>query len=429
MKYLIKNGRVVDPANKIDDVADILISDGVIEKIAKSISEKADKVIEAKDRIVAPGLIDMHVHLREPGREDEETITTGTAAAVAGGFTTVLSMPNTDPAIDDPKTVKALSEKIKKEALANVLICGAITERREGKKLVDMKALKKEGVVALSDDGASLEDKNVIFEALKAVKTEGLVLIEHCEDIKMSAGGVMNKGFISTKMGLKGIPRQAEYERVKRNIEIAKKASSSIHIAHVSLMETIDIIRKAKKAGVRVTCETTPHHFSLTDECCVTYDTNTKMNPPLRTKDDVEAVKKGLSDGTIDAIATDHAPHTDSEKDVEFDYAPFGIIGLETALGLAVTELIEKSVLTWPELILKMSANPAFILGITGGALKKESPADIVIIDPAKRWVYERESIRSKSRNSPFIGWTLKGQAETVFVRGRLVMKDGTIMG
>ncbi len=424
MKYLIKDGRVIDPVNKVDEVLDVLVSDGKIDKISNKIDRRADETIDAKGKIVTPGLVDMHVHLREPGREDKETIFTGTRAAVKGGFTAVLCMPNTEPAVDNAKVVKVVKEIIKKDALSIVYIAGAITEGRRGAKLTEFDAMKKEGIIAVSDDGSSVDDENLMQTALKEAKKSEILLISHCEDKTKSGHGVMNHGFIATKTGLRGMPQEAEYERVRRDIELADKAATPIHIAHVSSKESVEIIRKAKQKGVKVTAETAPHYFTLTEDCCVTYDTNTKMNPPLRTKEDVEAIKEGLRNGAIDAIATDHAPHTDAEKDVEFDLAPFGIIGLETALSLAVMELVEKKVLSWPELIRKMSANPAKILGIEGGSLKEKSPANIVIIDPAKKYIYKKEAIESKSKNSPFINWELKAGAETVFVGGKLVMKN-----
>jgi len=424
MKHLIRNGRVVDPANKIDEISDILISGGRIEAVGKALDEKAGKTIDAKGMIVAPGFVDMHVHLREPGREDKETVRTGTRSAIRGGFTTVACMPNTEPALDNPDIIKALKEIIKKDALCKVAIVGAITIGRDGKALVDIEALKREGVVALSDDGYGLQDGDLMLAALKGCKKSLLLLMDHCEDKALAGKGVMNKGFVSTKMGLRGIPREAEFTFVERDIELAKKAQCPIHIAHVSCKESVEIIRKAKKAGIPVTAETAPHYFALTDECCATYDTNTKMNPPLRTAADVEAIKEGLADGTIDAIATDHAPHTDSEKDVEFDFAPFGIIGLETALGLSVTELVDKKILSWSALISKLSTNPAKILGIEAGNLSKGSVADIVIIEADKKYTYTGDSIVSRSKNSPFIGWQLKGRAVSVFVEGRPVMLD-----
>ncbi|MFA6078214.1 MAG: dihydroorotase [Candidatus Omnitrophota bacterium] len=428
MRYLIKNGRVVDPANNIDSVMDLLITDGKIAEAGKDIKAPADVIIDASGKIVAPGLVDMHTHLREPGREDKETVRTGTIAALCGGYTSIACMPNTEPAIDNVKMVKTLKDIIKKDALTNVFIIGAITEERRGIKIADIRGMKEEGVSAFSDDGSSVDDERVLLEALKTAKKEGTIIIEHCEDIKISANGVINEGFMSTKMGLRGIPKRAEYERVKRDIELAKKASARIHIAHVSCKESVEAIRKAKQEGVGVTAETCPHYFALTEECCATYDTNTKMNPPLRTKEDAEAIKEALKDGTIDVIATDHAPHTDSEKDVEFDFAPFGVIGLETALSITAMELVEKGILSWKDLIIKMSLAPARILNIDRGDLKKGKAADIAIIDPSGAYVYEKEKIRSKSKNSPFIGWPLKAKVSEIFVSGELVMKEGAVI-
>jgi dihydroorotase len=427
MKYLIKGGRVIDPANKIDGEYDIIVSGGRISAVGAGLNEKCDKTIDAKGKIVAPGFVDMHAHLREPGREDKETIASGTRAAVRGGFTTVACMPNTEPAIDSPEAVKLVKGIIEKDALCNVLIVGAITLSRSGKKLADFAGMKKAGAIAFSDDGSSVEDESLMYDALKSAKLNGMPVIDHCEDVKLSASGVINKGLISTKMGLKGISAASEYEMVRRNIELAEKCGAGIHIAHVSCGESVEIIRRAKKAGAKVTAETAPHYFTLTEECCVTYDTSTKINPPLRRKEDVEAIKIGLADGTIDAIATDHAPHTDSEKDVEFDYAPFGTIGLETALSLGVSELVEKNILSWSGLIEKMSINPAKLLTGEAPGLKKGAAADIVIIDPDKEYIYKKESIESKSKNSPFIGWTLKGKVMDVFICGDLVMEDESI--
>ena len=419
-KYLIKNGRVIDPANKIDNILDILISDGKIEKTGKNLSDKAE-LIDAKGMIVAPGLVDMHTHLREPGREDEETVLTGTLAAIKGGFTSVACMPNTEPPLDNPAIIKSLKNMIKKDARANVFIIGSITEGRAGKRATDFHKMKKEGAVAVSDDGSSVDDEMVMSGALEQSKEEGLLIIEHCEDRKISGNGVMNNGFTATKLGLKGIPSESEYERVKRDIELAKRASARIHIAHVSTKESVDIIRRAKTEGVKVTAETAPHYLTLTEECCATYDTNTKMNPPLRSREDAEELKRGLRDGTIDVIATDHAPHTDAEKDVEFDFAPFGIIGLETALSLAVMELVETKIISWADLIGKMAVNPARILGIDRGSLKSGNPADIIIIDPAQEYIYKKDSIESKSKNSPFIDWKLRAKVISVFVGGNKI--------
>jgi dihydroorotase len=420
-KYLIKNGRVIDPANGVDADLDVLIAGGRIEKLGKGIDASGCETVDAEGFVVAPGLVDMHAHLREPGREDEETVRSGTRAAVNGGYTTIACMPNTEPPLDNPAVIKSLKEIIKTDAACNVVIVGCVTEGRAGKRPTDFHKMKIAGAVAVSDDGDSVEDDNVLAEALQQSAEEGLLVIEHCEDKKISANGVMNESFVSTKLGLRGIRAASEYELVRRDIQLAAKLSARIHIAHVSTKESVGLIREAKKSGIKVTAETAPHYFTLTDECCSTYDTNTKMNPPLRSAEDVEAVKQGLKDGTIDAIATDHAPHTDSEKDVEFDFAPFGIIGLETALSLAAMELVEKKILTWPELIMKMSVNPAAILGLKAHGLKKGAAADVVVIDPAREYTYTRDSIASKSRNSPFINWILKGKAVSVFVGGKKV--------
>ena len=427
MKYLIKNGRLVDPQNKIDANFDILIAEGRIMAVGKDLKAAGAEVIDAKERIVAPGLVDMHVHLREPGREDKETIATGTKAALKGGFTSVACMPNTEPAIDSPEAVKRVNEIKSKTALANVFVIGAITKQREGKELTDIKGMSDEGIVAISDDGSSVEDEDILKAALKEAKADSVLVISHCDDKRISGKGVVNDGFVATKLGLRGIPKRAEYEFVKRDIELAQKLKARVHIAHVSTKESCEIIRKAKKAGASVTAETAPHYFTLTEECCVTYDTNTKMNPPLRAQEDVAAIKDALADGTIDAIATDHAPHSRHDKDVEFDKAAFGIIGLETAIGLSVSELVEKNILDWSALIMRLSSAPARILGLKGGSLEKGAVADITIIDPLKSWVFEEKDIASKSRNSPFIGWKMKGLVTEVFLNGKAVFGNGKL--
>lgn len=422
MKYLIKDGRVVDPKNKIDSVLDILISGGKIERIEKAIKDKSAKMIDAKGKIVVPGLIDMHVHLREPGREDKETVKTGTQAAVSGGVTSLCCMPNTEPAIDSPEKVKALKAIIKKDASSNTFIIGAITENREGKKLTDAQRMKKEGIVGLSDDGCSIEDPKIMSEALKQAKKHSLPLISHCEDKRISKKGVVNEGVVATRLGLKSIPKRSEVEFVKRDIELAGKTDTQLHIAHVSCKESVELVGKAKMKGIKVTAEVTPHHFLLTDECCLTYDTNMKVNPPLRSKEDVEAIQKALSGGTIDVIASDHAPHGRHEKDVEFDFAAFGAIGLETSLAMAVTYLIDTKLISWKRLVELMSLNPARILGLKNkGSLSVGCDADITVINPEKQWTYKESAIKSKSKNSPFINWQFKGKVETVFVGGEIV--------
>ena len=423
---IIKNGHIIDPANKKDGVFDILITGGKIKKVAKDIKLKNEKIIDAGEKIVTPGLIDMHVHLREPGREDMETVASGTLAAIYGGISSVLAMPNTEPAIDNCKTVKQLDDIIKKDALSNVAIVAAITENGSGGKLVDMKKIKKAGVLALSDDGSSVINESVMLNALKEAGKEGLLIISHCENSEISKRGVINEGITATKLGLRGMPKRAEYEFVARDIRLAEKANAKIHIAHVSTKESVDIIKRAKRKGVGVTAEATPHHFSLTDTACETYDTRTKMNPPLRSKEDVEAIKKGLSDGTIDAIASDHAPHGKHEKEIVFERASFGIIGLETSLALGIMNLVNTKTISWTKLVELMSVNPAGILGLKNkGSLSVGNNADITIIDPGKNWVYTKNSIHSKSKNSPFIDWHFKGRATDVIIGGRLVLEKG----
>ncbi|PIQ90751.1 MAG: dihydroorotase [Candidatus Omnitrophica bacterium CG11_big_fil_rev_8_21_14_0_20_41_12] len=424
MSILIKGGRVIDPANKIDAVFDILIENNKISKVAKNIQTKVETIIDAKGKIVAPGIIDMHVHLREPGREDKETIASGTAAAAKSGVTTVLAMPNTHPAMDCPKSIELLQKIINKDAKVEVLICGAITKGRLGQELTDIAVLKKSGVYAISDDGSSVDNDDLMLEALKKAKQAKVLTICHCEDKKISGKGVINLGFNSTRLGLRGISNESEYKRVKRDIELAEKAGASVHIAHVSCRESVEIIAKAKKKGIKVTAETAPHYFALSEDDIVDYDTNMKINPPLRAKEDVAAIKAGLKDGTIDTIASDHAPHTENEKDIEFDRAEFGKIGLESGLAVSIMELIDKKILSWPELIEKLAVNPAKILGIDKGSLSVGASADIIIVDVEREFILEKKSIVSKSKNSPFIGKKVKGLVEYTIYNGEIVYKS-----
>jgi len=421
MRILIKNGHLIDPINKIDAIMDILIENSKISQVAKEINSKADKVIDAKGKFVAPGLIDMHVHLREPGREDKETIATGTLAALKGGITTVLAMPNTSPAIDSSENVRMVENIIKKTANANVLICAAITKGRLGEELTDAAKLKKAGVVALTDDGSSVADEKLLLGAFKQAKKEKMLLICHSEDKKISGNGVINLGAVSTRLGLRGIPRESEHATVKRDIELARQAKSAVHIAHVSCAESVKIIAEAKKKGAAVTAETAPHYFSLHEEGLFDYDTNLKMNPPLRTESDIAAIKEGLKKGIIDAIASDHAPHTENEKDIEFDRAEFGVIGLETELAVSITELVQTGILSWAQLIEKLSVNPARILGVDRGNLKAGSTADLIIFSGDQEWVVKKEELISKSKNSPFLNRKLEGVIEYTLLGGKIV--------
>jgi dihydroorotase len=421
MSILIKGGQVVDPANKIDAVMDILIEGDKISQVAKNIKASGQTVIEAGGKIVAPGIVDMHVHLREPGREDKETVATGTKAAAKGGVTTVLAMPNTNPAIDSPEAVELLKGIIKKDARINVLICGAITKSRRGAELSDIAALKQSGVYAISDDGSSVDNNALMLAALKTAKQSGILTICHCEDKALSGKGVMNLGFNSTRLGLRGISNASEYQRIKRDIELAEQAAAPVHIAHVSCRESVEVIAEAKKKGIAVTCETAPHYFTLTDDDLLDYDTNMKINPPLRSKDDLAAIKQGLQDGIIEVIASDHAPHTENEKDIEFERAEFGKIGLESGLAVSIMELVDKKILSWTEMVNKLSVNPARILGINKGVLSVGADADIMIVDPDKEFVLEKKNIVSKSKNSPFIGRKIKGLVEYTIYSGKIV--------
>lgn len=423
MSILIKGGRVIDPENKIDALLDILIEENKISKVAKNIQARDATLIDASNKIVAPGIIDMHAHLRQPGREDKETVATATLAAAKGGVTTVLAMPNTQPAMDCPESVSLLKEIINKDAKVNVLICGTITKGRLGKELSDIAALKKSGVYAISDDGCSVDSEELMLEALKKAKQAGLLTICHCEDKKLSGKGVINLGFNSTRLGLRGISNESEYKRVNRDIELAENAASAVHIAHVSCRESIEIIAKAKKRGVRVTCETAPHYFALTEDALLGYDTNMKMNPPLRSKEDLVAIKQGLKDGAIDVIASDHAPHTENEKDIEFERAEFGVVGLETGLSVAINELLTQGVLDWPGLIEKLCLNPAKILGLAAGRLAKGAPADIIIVSDQESWVVDKRSLVSKSKNSAFLGYSLRGRVDYTICNGRVIYK------
>lgn len=420
-KLLIKGGHVVDPENNRDEACDILLAGTKIAKIGKKINCAGAKSIDATDKIVMPGLIDMHVHLREPGREDRETVASATSAALKGGITSILAMPNTSPPMDCAENVELLKAIIKKTAHATVLIAGTISEGRRGEKLTNIAKLKKGGVIAISDDGSSVDNGQLLLKALKLAKENKLMVVCHSEDKALSGCGVVNRGLTSTRMGLRGISSESEYKRVQRDVGLAEKAKAPVHIAHVSCKESVEIIRKAKKNGIKVTAETAPHYFALTEEGVLGFDPNMKMNPPLRSRDDAEALKQGLRDGTIDAIASDHAPHTESEKDIEFERAEFGVIGLETELAVSIMELIEKDILDWAGLVRKLAVNPAEILGIGKGTLGIGCDADIIIVAPQEEWLVEKEGFLSRSKNSPFIGRKLKGVVEYTISGGEIV--------
>lgn len=425
MNVLIQGGRVIDPSQGIDETLDILVENGVVKELGKGLAAPAGcETIDASGLIVAPGLIDMHVHLRDPGLEYKEDIVTGTRAAAAGGFTSVACMPNTKPVNDNKAVTSYIIAKAKAEGVVNVFPVGSITYGSHGERLSEMGELKESGCVAVSDDGRPVTSSELMRRALEYAKGMGIMVISHAEDLSLVGSGVMNEGFVSTELGLKGIPWAAEDAATARDVYLAEFTDSPLHIAHVSTKGSLRIIRNAKARGVKVTCETAPHYFSLTDEAVRGYDTNAKMNPPLRTADDVTAVKEALKDGTIDAIATDHAPHHLDEKDLEFNEAMNGIIGLETSLPLSL-RLVEEGVLTLPALVEKMACNPAKILGIDRGTLGKGAVADITVIDPNATWTVEADKLASKSKNSPFLGWEMKGAAAYTIVGGFVAYKRG----
>lgn len=423
MSLLIKNGRVIDPSQGIDEFLDILVVDGLVKELGKGLSAPAGgEEVDASGKYVVPGLIDMHVHLRDPGLEYKEDIISGTRAAAAGGFTSVCCMPNTKPPIDNKSVASYIITKAKSEGLCNVFPVGTITYGMNGERMAEMGELKESGCVAVSDDGRPVASAELMRRSLQYAAGIGIMVISHAEELSLVGEGVMNEGFTSTEIGLKGIPRVAEDIATARDVMLAEYTGTPIHIAHVSTKDSVRIIRDAKARGVKVTCETAPHYFTLTDDAVRGYNTNAKMNPPLREAADVAAIKEGLKDGTIDCIATDHAPHHLDEKDVEFDVALNGIIGLETSLPLSLA-LVTEGVLSLNQLVEKMSCNPSNILGLCRGSLKAGAIADITVIDPDREWTVEADRLCSKSKNSPFLGWKVKGATACTIVAGKVIFK------
>jgi dihydroorotase len=421
---LLRGGRVIDPSRNADDVADVLLEDGRIAAVGRNVgTPDGAEVLDVQGRVVAPGLVDVHVHLREPGQEDLETIATGSASAVAGGFTSICAMPNTDPVCDNQGVVGFVIAQAQRAAKARVYPIGAVTLGQKGQQLAEFGELVGAGAVAVSDDGKPVATAHMMRTALEYAKTFGIPVADHCEDMSLATGGAMHEGIVSTRMGLKGIPAAAEEVMVARDILLAELTGGHVHLCHMSTRGSVELIRRAKERGIRVTAEACPHHFSLTHEACVGYNTNAKMNPPLREPEDVEAIREGLRDGTIDCVATDHAPHHYDAKEREFDDAPNGIIGLETALGLSITELVGRGLLTLPQLLYRMSTAPARIFNLPAGTLATGAPADLVVIDPGVKWTVRPETFLSKSRNTPFAGRELTGRAELTIVRGQVAFR------
>ena len=421
MKILIKGGIVVDPVREQETVADVLVKGGLIAAVGTDLDASGARVVDAVGRLVVPGLIDMHVHLREPGFEAKEDIASGTRAAVRGGFTAVACMPNTNPVADNHSVITYILTKARAAELARVYPIGAVTRGSRGEELAELADMQAAGAVAVSDDGQPVMNAGVMRRAMQYAGMLGLTVISHCEDRDLVAGGVMHEGLISTMLGLKGMPAEAEEVMLARDMILADRTGCRLHIAHISTVGAVRLVREAKSWGVQITAEATPHHFILTDEAVADFNTNTKVNPPLRGAADVEAVREGLADGTIDVIATDHAPHTFEDKDVEYERAPFGLVGLETAVGLVWTELVHTGLLTPAQAVAKMSSNPARILGVPGGTLALGAAADLTIIDPIREEVVDPDRFASKGRNTPFAGRLLRGLPVLTMVAGREV--------
>lgn len=421
MKTIIKNGYVINPAQNFEGKADVLINYGVIERVAENINDIDAKVIDAEGKIVAPGLVDLHVHFREPGYEHKENILTGSKAAVKGGVTTVLCMPNTNPPIDNAALVEFVINRGKKAGLINVLTTGCVTKGENGKELTEMAELKASGASAFSDDGKPVSSSMIMRRALQYASMIDMPIMDHCEDLDLVENGSMNDGYMATYLGLRGIPKSAESAAVSRDILLAEELGARLHICHMSTKNSVEAVRAAKKRGAKITAETAPHYFSLTDKACEGFNTNAKMNPPLRDDEDVLAIIEGLADGTIDAIATDHAPHHSDDKRIEFDKAANGIVGLETSLSLGVTYLVKTGKLTMMQLIEKMSTRPAEIIKCGRGTLNVGAPADIVIFDENEKYTVDAKSFASKGKNTPYDGEELYGRVYKTITGGKVV--------
>ena len=421
MRLLIKGGRIIDPSQQMDRTADLLIEDGLVKSIDDSISIEGVEILDAAGLIVAPGFVDLHVHLREPGDEYKETIASGVAAAVAGGFTSICAMPNTTPVNDNASVTRFIIDKAREAGLARVFPIGAISRESKGEELAEMAEMKEAGAVAVSDDGRPVMNNQVMRHAMEYARDHGLVVVDHCQDLNLAAGGVMHEGRYSTLLGLRGMSGTAEESHVARDIMLAELTGARVHIAHLSTAGSVEMVRRAKQKDIAVTCEVTPHHLALTDAAVVGFDTNTKMSPPLRSEEDRLKLIEGVLDGTIDAIATDHAPHHADEKMLDYDHAPSGVVGLETALGVALTVLHHSHGVPLARVIEMLTTGPARAFSLPGGTLAVGSPADITVFDPAREWTVDPQHFKSKSRNTPFAGWKLACRVVVTLVEGKRV--------
>jgi dihydroorotase len=423
---LIKGGRLIDASRNIDEPADVLIDDGQIKQVAPGIRVESEATLDASGLVVTPGFIDLHVHFREPGEEYKETIASGSAAAVAGGFTSVCTMPNTSPVNDNASATRFVLDKAREAAMARVYPIGAITRGSNGEELAEMAEMKHAGAVAVSDDGRSVMNSQIMRHAMEYARDHDLVVVDHCQCLDLSAGGVMNEGHYSTLLGLKGMSSVAEENHIARDILLAELTGARVHIAHISTAGGVQMIRDAKRRGVAVTCEVTPHHLALTDAAVVGFNTNTKMNPPLRSEVDRKALIEAVVDGTIDALATDHAPHHADEKMLEYDRAPFGVIGLETALGITLEVLYHSGAVSLRRVVELLTIGPARAFSLAGGTLDVGAPADATIFDPNSEWKVDPLEFKSKSRNTPFDGWQVRGKVVATVVGGRIVKNRDT---
>lgn len=428
MKQIFKGGRVVDPKNGVDEKADILVENGVVREVASHIMDGNAEIIDVSDKVIVPGLIDMHTHLREPGQEAKEDFLSGSQAAAAGGFTTVATMPNTSPVVDTAALVRSLQARAEEVGIVHIEIIGALTKGQKGEELAEIGDMSLAGAVAFSDDGHYVKSAKIMMNGMDYLRNFDKIIIDHDEELSLIEEGVMNEGHRSAMLGMKGRPTVAEDIAVARDILLAEYVDAPVHVAHISSARAADLVREGKRRGVKVTAEVTPHHLILTDDCVQLTDSSTKVNPPLRGQKDVEAILEALKDGTIDIIVSDHSPHAAEEKDREYMYAPSGFPGLETTLGLLLTELYHKGKMDLPALIAKMTSAPAALFHLNAGSLEAGMPADITVIDLDKEWIVDAEQFYTRGTHSPYVGYRLKGKAVMTVVDGRIVMRDGKVL-